>query len=306
MCLFPIRAQRQETGRPLLDKEGDLVLPCGQCYECKSKRAVEWSIRATHEMSQYFDNCFITLTYDDTHLSSQFIVKSNFQKFMKRLRKKTQANIRYMVSHEYGSKTGRPHHHAIIFGWSPPAQRFISTTAKGSKLYESDYINDLWKFGFHSIGEANEQTAYYIASYSLKSTKHNIINNDTGEYCEVRDSMNVSTRPAIGKEFFLSNMENIVKTSKILPRYYKKLLETYNPDLLEWYENNSSLEFKTRSSHELLAKFKITEQKELSSDDGLRTAPEEKLKNDILTKQLIRDRDYYVHATQKGGKQCKF
>ncbi len=220
---------------------------------------------------------------------------------MKKLRHQTENPIRYMVSHEYGGKTGRPHHHAIIFGWSPPAQRFALTSPSGNPLYTSETLSDLWKFGFHSIGEANEQTAYYIASYSLKSNTHDIINNDTGEYVQVRDSMNCSTRPAIGKNFFLKNMDTIVNSDDLLPRYYKKLLETHNPNLLEEYENNIQSKLNTRSSHELLAKFKITEHKEQAQNSLLRTNAEDKKKNELLTKNLKYDRDAYVTITKKGG-----
>ena len=44
-------------------------------------------------------------------------VKKEFQKFMKKLRKKyPQKKIKYMVSYEYGEKLYRPHIHAIIYG----------------------------------------------------------------------------------------------------------------------------------------------------------------------------------------------
>ena len=117
MCLNPLRAELPlEGGRPVLDTEGTLLLPCGKCTMCISKRAVEWATRARHEISCHDDNCFITLTYSEENLESEKINKEHFQKFMKRLRKYTGKKIRYMVSYEYGTKLNRPHMHAILFG----------------------------------------------------------------------------------------------------------------------------------------------------------------------------------------------
>ena len=95
MCLFPISATFEytvnketgmpvrEAGKPRLDKEGELKLPCGKCRECISKRAVEWATRARHEISLHKQNSFITLTYNPENLPSKLItdeVKQDFKK----------------------------------------------------------------------------------------------------------------------------------------------------------------------------------------------------------------------------------
>ena len=197
MCLFPLKAKLNDIGRIEFNHEGDLKLPCGKCTECVSKRALEWATRARHEIATHKENCFITLTYSEENLPSHFIVKNEFQKFMKRLRKLTKLKLRYMVSHEYGTQKFRPHHHAIIFGYNPKDQKFNRTTPKGEKLFTSPELEKLWKHGFHSIGTANEKTAYYIASYSLKGKKHSYTDNNSGEIIEVNDCMDCSKRPAL-------------------------------------------------------------------------------------------------------------
>lgn len=258
MCLNPITAELPpEGGRPALDPEGSLKLPCGKCHVCISKRAIEWATRARHEMSEHEENCFITLTYAPEHLSSDFIIKSDFQKFIKRLRKQTKKKIRYMVSYEYGSKYFRPHMHAILFGYSPPNQEHVLTSPKGHKLFKSPKMEQLWTKGYHSIGEANEKTAYYIASYALKGKRRTISHPETGEEIEIRDQMNVSTRPAIGKNYFLKNYKQMIDTGAILPRYYKKVLEEYKPELFTEYQDKVLQNLKQRSDHENYAKFII-------------------------------------------------
>ena len=300
MCLFPVRAELQEFGKPKLDPEGSTILPCGKCFECKAKRAIDWGLRARHEISDHEDNCFITLTYDDENLPSFLIVKNEFQKFMKRLRKKLHYKVRYMVSHEYGGKTGRPHHHAIIFGWNPNKQTHLMDAPSGEPLNTSPELSQLWTNGFHSIGTANEKTAYYIAAYSLKSTSHSVTDPKSGELIKVTDSMDTSKRPAIGHDFFLRNVDQLLAVKTPLPRYYRKLLERHYPDKLEEYENNSMLDnLNPRSSHQVLAKYVITSQKQDASLGTFRSTPEIAQSKRLYKKHLEQNRDNYVHKLRK-------
>lgn len=302
MCLFPINAEPQEFGRPKFDKEGSLKLPCGKCFECISKRAMDWSLRARHEISCHDENCFLTLTYDDENLPSFLIVKKEFQNFMKRLRKQLKVKLRYMVSHEYGGKTGRPHHHAIIFGYNPCSQKYLMEAPSGEPLFTSTEIEKLWPFGFHSIGTANEKTAYYIASYSLKSSKHNITNPNTGEIITVTDSMDASKRPAIGAEYFHKNKQQLIDSDTFLPRYYQKLLERDYPNLLEQYEEKQAhnmSKIQQRGDHQKLAKYVTTLQQKNQSISTYRQTPES-IDSDTRYKNHLKDnRDNYV-AKNKG------
>ena len=144
----------REGGRPKLDPEGELKLPCGKCDECISKRSIEWATRAKHEISTHKENCFITLTYDDDHRPDG-IIKRDFQLFIKKLRKRYRKPIRYMVSYEYGTKTNLPHMHAILFGYDFKDQKLLKYN-KGNPLFTSKHLTSLWDKGFHSIAEANE------------------------------------------------------------------------------------------------------------------------------------------------------
>lgn len=308
MCLFPIRAQQDviadpvtgmpdRFGRPKPNPEGSLLLPCGKCTECISKRALEWATRARHEISDHDDNCFLTLTYDDDHLPSFLIVKSDFQKFMKRLRKKLHSKVRYMVSYEYGGRTGRPHFHSIIFGYNPDNQEFLMDSPSGEKLFTSPEISSLWDKGYHSIGTANEATAYYIASYALKSKKHTVLDESSGELVQVSDSMDCSKRPAIGRNFFLRNMDSIIASGSILPRYYIKLLERDFPDKLQEYQDN--IKFSVRSDSQKYAKFIIDSQKLFDDTGVFRSAPDDR--REFLTRKsdLRYNRDSF---DRKGNK----
>lgn len=307
MCLFPIAASLPpEGGKPILNSEGDLRLPCGKCHECISKRALEWATRARHEISEHNENSFITLTYNPENLKSNKIIKKDFQKFIKRLRQKLPQKIKYMVSYEYGSKYFRPHMHAIIFGYNPKNQKFLKNTSSGHPLFTSTEIEKLWKFGYHSIGVANEQTAYYIASYALKSKKRTIIHEETGEEMEINDSMNSSKNPAIGLDYLLKNSQQLVDSGQVLPRYYQKKLEELNPDLFQQYQDRVQAQIKDRSTGETYANFIINSQQNSLSNTAFReTTKNHKEEREFQFKKryLKNQRDDYVTYI-KERKKC--
>lgn len=285
------------------------MLPCGKCYECKSKRAVDWATRCGHEISCHESSCFITLTYDEDNLPSFLIVKDEFQKFLKRLRKHIKKKVKYIVSHEYGSKTGRPHHHLIIFGWEPSGQEFLFNAPSGEPLFTSLELSKLWPYGFHSIGSANERTAYYIASYSLKAETHEVLDPVSGEMVTVSDCMDSSKRTAIGFEYFIQNMEQIVNTSSMLPRYYVKLmtdglpksyLDTLTSDEIDvintrlencLMDYQNKIVYSSRSDHEKLAKFTNIEVRKELQDYSFRREAKNVKQRSAYKSQLRSNRD---------------
>lgn len=254
MCLFPIRASyppKPEGGRHftykgrgklIFNPDGDILLPCQKCILCLKKRASEWALRAQHEISLHKENCFITLTYDEYHLPTRENMKKAFKQFMDSLRKKIHPRkIGYIVSHEYGEKKKRIHHHVLIFGYQPTDMVYLKTTPKGNKLFTAKEIKSIWKHGFHNIGDANGKTAYYIASYALKSKTHTITERQTGEIVEVSDKFDCSKRPGIGLRYLEKNYKQLIQSKTHLPRYYKKKLEDIDPEMLQQYEDNQKL-----------------------------------------------------------------
>ena len=309
------RVQR-ESGRPTLHPEGELKLPCGKCDECISNRALQWAQRAKHEISTHTDNCFITLTYSDDNRPDR-ITKEDFKKFIKRLRKKyrLENKLRYMVSYEYGTKNNNIHMHAILFGFNFKHQK-IQNHNNGNPLFTSKDLDALWKHGYHSIAEANEKTAYYIASYALKGNDKEVIDEETGEVSQYRDCMDVSKRPAIGLKYFLKNAEQIV-TSGSVPRYYAKKLDSPDwclerfpeyakqidkfPELLELYEERKWENLKDRSDHEKYSNFIINNQKNNCQSTNYRGYNSSNKKNNrtiqeaaILKRHYKQNRDNYV------------
>jgi hypothetical protein len=135
----------------------DLPFPCGKCPPCKRKRVQQWVFRMKQEDKISSSAYFITLTYDTRHVpisKNGFMTldKSDFQKFMKRLRKKHHAKsdrkLVYYCAGEYGEQTKRPHYHAIIFN-----------------IFDIEDVNFAWNLGDVHVGSVSGSSIAYCVKY---------------------------------------------------------------------------------------------------------------------------------------------
>ena len=205
-----------------------------------------------HEASLYDHNSFITLTYNDDHLPSDGSLNHvHFQRFFKRLRKHFNGRrIRYYMAGEYGSKLGRPHYHAIVFGLDFPDKRLWRKTPAGSVLYRSNTLEALWPFGYSSIGDVTFESAAYVARYCLKKvtgdaaySHYKTVDLSTGEISHLKPEYNkMSLKPGIAADWyaqFSSDVHNydyvVTRDGKTCrpPRYYDKLLKRSDPAAFE-------------------------------------------------------------------------
>lgn len=224
-----------------------IPIPCGKCIGCRMDYSRKWADRLMLEFQNSSNACFITLTYDNDHLPTNALGiptlrKDDVQKFIKRLRKhefgSSQGNLRYYFCGEYGSDTGRPHYHAILFNYFPSDAKIFKSDTHGFNYYISNELRDIWPFGFHLIAEVNWNTCAYVSRYVLKKAngvlKEKYINYDI---CPEFSLM--SRRPGIAREFLTSDVVEkmlfdekgvYISTSdggKLIPfpQYYWNLLE---------------------------------------------------------------------------------
>lgn len=169
-----------------------------------------WAIRCLHEATLHDHNVFITLTYDPEHLPpGASLDKTHFQKFMKRFRKRHGgALIRYYQCGEYGDQTGRPHYHAIIFGYDFPDKTLL-TSKPGHRLYISQELTTLWKLGFAVIGAVTFESAAYVARYCVKkingkqAEQHYQRIDDDGNTIQIEPEYStMSRRPGIASAWY--------------------------------------------------------------------------------------------------------
>lgn len=220
-------------------KFGDqlMLLSCGKCPGCLRRRRAEWAVRCEMESKYHCDNCFVTLTYDDSNLPSKPI-KKHYRDFIKSLRNNG-FSLRYFGCCERGSKTGRLHYHIILFGYIPSDLKKSHKSDAGFWCYQSKFLSDIWKKGLVVVNEFSPACAAYVAGYVDK--KLNGQSDDSFIF--------MSTKPGIGKEYLEDRMEHLLKYDNVisfnghvssLPRYLTKLADRKGVNLD--YLRNSRVE----------------------------------------------------------------
>jgi len=223
-----------------------LSLPCGRCIGCRLERSRQWSVRIMHEAKMHLENSFVTLTY-----SPEFFPKDgslsvdHCQLFLKRLRSRlSPLKIRFFLCGEYGETFGRPHYHAIIFGYAFPDKvpLFGSVGSTGKfQLFDSELLSDTWGFGQVRIGEVSSDSASYVANYATKK----IIGSPEVVNAHYRgrtpEFLLMSRRPGIGRSWYDSFSTDVFPSDEVIvkglqarpPRYYSSLLESQDPEAYE-------------------------------------------------------------------------
>ena len=250
-CFSPLtawRGRRQPNGKRAIvwkasDAEGSLVdaelrLPCGQCVGCRLERSRQWAMRCVHEASLYRRNCFVTLTFDDSHLpEGGSLSVETFQLFMKRLRKHAGAcKVRFFHCGEYGEQLGRPHYHACLFNWDF-ADKVLWQVREGVPLYTSKRLMKLWPFGFSTIGDVTFESAAYVARYVMKKVTG--VSGPAHYDGKKPEYVTMSRRPGIGKAWYLKFKSDVYPHDFLVmnghkvrpPKFYDSQFELTDPQM---------------------------------------------------------------------------
>lgn len=166
----------QCTSKIFLRKEG-IYVPCTKCINCRINRSEVWRFRLEQEVEVCKSAHFLTLTYSDEYivrndLGHSVLIKSDLQKFFKRLRRSIEYEqtkyvsqnlrgaetitfpaVRYYAVGEYGGQTYRAHYHAIVFNIPKST---ISELAR------------IWKFGHVKVGTVTSASIRYVTKYITK------------------------------------------------------------------------------------------------------------------------------------------
>ncbi|QCQ84878.1 replication initiator protein [Blackfly microvirus SF02] len=156
--------------------------------------------------------CMVSLTFRDECLPPRYSVSvSDVQLFMKRLRFRFGAGIRFFACGEYGEKGFRPHYHVILFGLDFRADRKLhGVSGSGEPFYNSAELSALWPYGFAAISDFTVATAGYVARYALKKVRGKGASSYyyrahplTGEMCHVSpEFVTMSRMPGLGTRWF--------------------------------------------------------------------------------------------------------
>lgn len=210
-----------------------MLIPCGQCSECRRTRAHGWADRLMLEaMYQGLDRTwFVTLTYSDDELPDRdalILDRDTFQPitgtgvlrmsdvsaFIKRLRSRLGVpGLRFYAAGEYSPQRRRPHYHVILYADLPDVRQSKPTDGgaiflpKGSGWSET--IEKAWGHGLTDCSPAGSYAMSYVAGYVVKKFKgkqeddyQELVDRFRSTIPEIRDQpiedAVMSRRPGIG------------------------------------------------------------------------------------------------------------
>lgn len=248
------------------------------------------------EAKYYSENeCwFLTLTYDDDHLTSHTVVdekngdiitgssldKNDLRKFWKKVRYYyPDSKIKYIDAGEYGSHTNRPHYHAIVFGLPLPldglktyknnemGDRLWSTvptdatTIRGKtrkKEIKLPSLEEIWGKGFVTVGRLTIESAAYVARYALKKSIDQRAPNWAASQGKIDEF--TSKSQSIGRRYFEEHWKEIYKTDTVPVKKDGKLMK---PPLAydRWLkEKDEELYYhiKAKRENQLIASIRMT------------------------------------------------
>lgn len=223
--------------------KSNIIVPCNKCDGCRAERARQWAIRCSHEAQLHTDNCFITLTYDDEHLPSRGLVKSDVQNFIKVLRRsfdyhKSNNSFKYFACGEYGSETFRPHYHLLLFGYCPTDLIYLGRNPETKGVnYVSPWLTLKWNKGHVTVTPSvNYEICAYVARYVNKKQLERKLDNEVLKIIEPPFNL-CSRRPAIGREYYTRFVKEIQGSDEVVlnmrtmcpPKYYDKVCEQIDP-----------------------------------------------------------------------------
>lgn len=203
-----------------------LKVPCGKCAYCLVNRRAQWVFRIEQEMrTQKYPGYFLTLTYDEKHVSRAddgrlSLRFRDLQLYFKRLRK-AKHYVKYVAVGEYGSKGGRPHYHLLL--WTDATPQFLQENWKSSK--------DGSIMGRIDFGQITVRSAMYCLKYILQPK---VLVNDSIEKTRAQFSRGIGLGylSTAVYDFHTWDYENPIMHSRLdghrvsLPKYYKDKIFT--------------------------------------------------------------------------------
>lgn len=165
------------------------LIPCGNCFACINMHRYKWVKRCLIEKNNWDFCYFITLTYADENLTYDdrgvaVLNIRDIQRFVKYLRFEIKPEkLKYLVAGEYGSQTGRPHYHMILFTNYKLDLKFLKYSKveglnSSHPLFDCELLNKCWRHkGWIWVAHDFDGESFaYVVSYSNKSSSKRTLN----------------------------------------------------------------------------------------------------------------------------------
>jgi len=242
------------------------------------------------------------------------LIKSDFQKFMKRLRKKFKGRkIRYFQCGEYGEQLQRPHFHACLFGFDFPDKELWSVR-NGVRLYRSKILEQIWtdpetgdSYGFSTIGDVTFESAAYVARYVTKK----INGKEAGNHYEGKtpEYITMSRRPGIAADWAKKFKDDVYPHDFVVvrggikckpPKFYDQIYENMTGEPVERSEFQKKY-FKRKEENEKKSKeMRAVKQERIQrAKDDPDNSPERLKVREVVKKASIKNlnRSYEKNET---------
>lgn len=159
------------------------LVECRKCWQCKRNRVDDLVGRCIAESHMATETLAVTLTYGGGDVpEAAVLVYSDFQRFMKRLRK-AGFKVRYIVAGEFGSAKGRAHWHAILFFYGKaPVAAVDPEKREPDEVFYPRFEDDAaariswsyWPHGYSWCEKPGYKAFRYVCKYVLKSEQQEI------------------------------------------------------------------------------------------------------------------------------------
>lgn len=161
---------------PIYLKKLDMLVNCGKCLNCISRKKREHGLRVMNEFENYKYKQFATITYNDLYIpinehGQPSLVKKHAVDYIKRLNiaqkrhyraEGIEAELKYYSGWEYSPEAERPHGHMVIASNTPI--RFNAKT--------------LWEYGNVEIEDLiSNASVSYTVGYTHKKDGYNLYEN---------------------------------------------------------------------------------------------------------------------------------
>lgn len=216
---------------------------CGNCINCRINKTSEWTVRLLFELDKWETASFVTLTYNDENLPSDFgLHPEELKAFHESLRyhlRDYDRKFKYYSVGEYGDKNFRPHYHCILFGLNPDPydKNNIDRQLIADSWKKCDDFMWRWKPKHNAIDYVTREDINYVTGYVQKKLNGDLAIQEYGDL--QRPFARSSTK--LGLDYALKNADRISQTGYIslngqkigIPRYFREKLGIEQKEVLQ-------------------------------------------------------------------------
>ena len=151
-----------------------LSIPCGQCFGCRLKRKGDWATRIEKEAMLFEQSCFLTLTYEDTHLPLVFspadgverstVSKDVLSLFIDRLRMAIRDALAHDLQVASGLRTSKRRGGGLY-----------NLTSRAARRQADKTVAQIRFFGCGEYGSAKGRAHYHVAIFGWDSSGSDVV-----------------------------------------------------------------------------------------------------------------------------------